>query len=244
MLNGRKVSAALSGLPDDMVAEAMEPGRSGRGFSWLRLTACLAIIVGLCFGFWPAQPEIVTAPGLLTVTVYAEDKNSQTGYKSERLKLGVRPVLGAGWSPAISKYPGLPIMLSVSSEDFPSDQITFEISVSEGEYLDWGVHTNHRIVELSDEFTVNNFALIYWSIDFDDDYYGNSYDHVYTYIVIKCEGNIIGYSVVRYDRRFGEYGATISFDPFFVKSIIFPKIGGQYQSVTYDYVETELREKE
>ena len=78
-MNGRKLSAALTALPEDLVGEAMESGHGGWSFSWLRLAACVAIVVGLCFGYWPAQPEIVTAPGLLTVTVYAKELDRE-GY--------------------------------------------------------------------------------------------------------------------------------------------------------------------
>lgn len=35
-MNGRKLSATLTALPEDMIAEAMEPGCNGRSFSWLR----------------------------------------------------------------------------------------------------------------------------------------------------------------------------------------------------------------
>lgn len=241
-MNGRKISTALTALPEDMVAEAMEPGQRGRSFSWLRLAACLAIIVGLCFGFWPADSEIVTAPGLLTVTVYAMDNNE---YSSVRLEEGVACGFGTGWNPAISRYPGLPIRFSVNTDEFPAEEITFEISVTEGTYLDWGDHTGNQIIDLPNMFTRENYTSIYWSIDFEDDVYASSYDHIYTYIVIKCEGHIVGYAVLRFDRRYDEkYGASLTYDPFYVASVMFPKVNGMYQNITKEYVENEFAIKE
>ena len=242
-MNGRNVSTALSALPEDMVAEAMEPGNGRRGFSWLRLAACLTVIVGLCFGFWPAQSEIVTAPGLLTVTVYAMDENSDTGVTEIELEAGVNSLIDFSWNFGLSRYPGLPIELLFESDDFLSDEITFEVSVSNGKYFVWGEHTAFRFLYLPSEFVLRNDTVIYWSPAVDDEYLLPEFDHIYTNIVIRCGDHIVGYAMIRYDRS-SDPALSDTFEPFLVESIMFPKINGEYQNISYEYVRSIFNELE
>lgn len=242
-MNGRKLSAALTALPEDMVAEAMEPGCNGRSFSWLRLAVCAVIVLGLFVGFWPTQPEIVTAPGLLTVTVYAMDDTSDTGMVTVDLEEGVKCPIDFSWNLGISRYPGLPISLSLSSDDYPLDEITFEVSVSRGKYFEWGKYTEFRFSFLPSEFTQSNFTTIYWSPVFSDEYWLPEFDHIYTNILIKCEDHIIGYSILRFDRHM-DPSLSDTYDPVLIVSKMFPKINGEYQNVPYEYVQTIFAEKE
>lgn len=228
-MNGKKLSAALTALPEDLVEEAMEPGHRGRSFSWLRLAACVAIIIGLFFGFWPTEPEIVTAPGLLTVTVYAMDENSETGYTSEVLETGVE-ISNNRWSIAQNFYPGIPVNMVVSSEEFPAGKISFLVTVDAGVYIDW---IKGEEQELPDQFERTNDTWIYWRAAYVEEFLTEAFDHVYSDIIIYCEDNIVGYAVLRFDRVEGKgltYTATL------VSSVYFPKQNGEYQEVTYEYV--------
>lgn len=71
------------------------------------------IVLGLFVGFWPAQPEIVTAPGLLTVTVYAMDGSNDSMVISEYIGDVVEFPYGFSYNPAVSCFPGIPIELKL-----------------------------------------------------------------------------------------------------------------------------------
>lgn len=257
-MNGKKVSAALNALPEEMVAEAMEPGHRGRGVSWLRLAACVAIIVGLFFGFWPAEPEIVTAPGLLTLTVYAMDSTSN--YTSVELTEGISVPESRYIPLGLSIMPGIPVVLSVETEDFSSDQIIFNISATCGMYIATEGTHSESYTTLYKEFTCRNNDAIYWTIDSFDktiEFADEAYDHVFTSIIICYQEHIIGYAVVRFDRLYGK--EFVELDPFFsdvyndddpvaayyaelVESVSFPKVNGEYQNVSEEYVNQCIQE--
>lgn len=235
-MNGKAFSEALGTLPEDMVAEAMEPARTRRSLSWLRLAVCFVVVAGVLFGVFPNQHGIVTAPGILAVTVYASEENEVVSLELEE---GVECLSDFGWSPTSSVYPGLPIQLSLNSVEFPPDEIIFEISVSDGTYHEWGKHTDFRIIDLPKEFSQSNHTIIYWN-SVTNGCFGD-YDHVYTFILIKCEDHIIGYSVLRFDQLYNENGnKTYRYKPFLMYSVMFPKVDGEYQSVSKEDIDLNV----
>ena len=241
-MNGKKVSAALSGLPDDMVAEAMEPGRSRRGFSWLRLAACVAIVVGLCFGYWPTQPEIVTAPGLLTVTVYAKEPDGHgyvvtefNGAISAATKQEKECIIDGELLDPI----GVSVYFMIESDEFPTEQIYFKVKYDRGVYFDYS--SGDYVRRLAREFRRMNPSFASWhpmySLDDDPNAQNNpAYDHVYTEIIIYCDDHIIGYALMRFDRIHGDFRPLTMYAPVMVESILFPKRNGEFQKITEDYV--------
>lgn len=242
-MNGKKISAALSALPEDMVAEAMEPGHRGRSFSWLRLAACIALIVGLFFGFYPTEPEIVTAPGLLTVTVYAREEQ-RNGFIVMEFQNGVEAARKHENECVIDGVPMDPIGISVyfemETEELPADKIVYEVKAERGMYFDYS--SGDYIKGLGTDFTRQNPSFASWAPMYvtDDDPKADNYpeyDHVYTEIIIYCEGHIIGYTIMRFDRVYNEFGATTNYNPCLVASVLFPKQNGEYQNITKKYVE-------
>lgn len=246
-MNGRKLSAALTALPENLVAEAMEPGCNGRSFSWLRLAVCAVIVLGLFVGFWPTQPEIVTAPGLLTVTVYAMDEE----YKSVILEKGVAFPYSQGWSQGTNVVPGLPISLNyVGSED----NIHFNISVDGGRVFRAGIisqvlgypdQIDDPRTEFPSDFSIGNPVTLYWrGYAFNDsgdfDIAGNE---SYLDIIIYDDGMIIGYSVVKIQRVFDEItGLPKAFYAMLLESVYFPDIDGMHQNVSLNYVQWQIEE--
>ena len=217
------------------------------------------VLVLLCallltvLSFWPTGDEnYVIGPGLLTVRVYATDK--ATGeIKAEELNvdtfLGDRPVVDL----LSNFYPGLPLFLSVDLEEFPSEEITFDISVSSGVYFSPLIGQDYP-----SQFKIQNHSEIYWDLMGWDhvDENGNSYadvafskefDHVFTKIIIRCEGNIIGYALLHFDRIYSDEVASendaiqgnMPLRSFWVEvlaSASFSKVDGQYQNVSEQYV--------
>lgn len=240
-MNGKAVSAALSALPEDMVAEAMEPAQRRRGFSWLRLAACIAIIIGLFFGFWPTEPEIVTAPGLLTLTVYAEETDGQ-GYVRKELHAGVSAVHSFEKECIIDGEavdpPGVSIYFSLESDDFPSASVSYHICVNYGRCFDWS--NGDYVQGLGRNFNRENHSWCTWGpyIAEIEDFSDPVYDHAYMDIIIYCEECIVGYAILRLDRIHNGTYPSVFYDPVMITSVIFPKQDGEYQNVSNEYVKS------
>ena len=259
MKNGKILSEQLSYLPDELVSETMEtPAKQAHQFGVrrvLRAAACLAVILGLLFGIPKFNPETqspVIGPGLLSVTVSATNAISnqlQTQVLVEGVSIPDNTFLGF-----TNLYVGIPTQLSVETEDFAFDQISYSLSATAGVYAD-----NVRQGYTSDWFetiTCENGSTVRWSLnhDADADWYDNKFDQCYSKIVIYCTNHIIGYAVIRYDRLYTDEWAEIypeiaphyahldepvPVDVFvctLVASVSFPKVDGTYQEVSEAYV--------
>lgn len=257
-MNGRKLSAALTALPEDLVAVAMEPGCNGRSFSWLRLAVCAVIVLGLFVGFWPTQPEIVTAPGLLSVKVYAMEDSGEGGYITVPMQNAIT-VRHDDYTPlGLSVWRGIPVQFDLISDNHDVDQITYKISVSSGEYYgeDW-----HEICGKDKYFSLSNQSKIFWDIAIDEcdtlSVSDSKYDHVYTKIIIYEGVHIIGYSILRFDRLYGKEFKVLcpeladyyeDDDPVqayyssIVESVMFPKVKAVYQNIPFELVESFMEE--
>ena len=245
-MNGEALSAALSGLPEAMIAEAMTPQRKSHVIPWLRLAACIALIAAILAGSLPYSNEIVTAPGILMVMVYAEGNGDC--YESVKLETGVTFPCGSAWHPGTNAVPGLPVTLLIVEPDFRNSSIQFEISIDGGCFIRLPDSESRGFLDTyngqpilyPDNFTVGNCSTIYWlengSIDFDGDI-------AYVDIVIYQEDNIVGYAVLRIDRVYDpDCGRTNSFCITLVDSVAFSKIGGHYQNVPESYVRNRIEE--
>lgn len=251
-MNGETISRALNGLPEEMIAEAIQPVRKRRPL-WLRLAACAAVLALVIAGgvLWPSGGGIQTAPGILTITVQAEDRTSESGFTIIQLEEGISAPENRSWALVMNRSPGLPVSLSVESEDYPAEDITFNITVDHGAYINWKNKNNNNsysIEYLPPEFTSSNHVQIYWnilSLDYPiNDWYENEdYDQIYTDIVIYCEDHIIGYAVLRFDRKYSEENVPLlSYFSTLVESVTFPKVNGQFQPVTKEYVQECISE--
>lgn len=245
-MNGEIVSAALSGLPEDMVEEAMTPARKSWMVPWLRVAACFAVVVALVAGTFPRSDEIVTAPGILTLTVYAKCDNGSGGYVMTQLQSGIEPIRRQEPECVMDGIPvdppGVSVYFSMEFQDFPAEQIEYDIQVDYGVYSDWS--NGDYVKMLHKSFTRSNNTWCVWDPYFAGEKEGyhaafnsDKYDHVYTRIIIRCEDNIIGYAVIRFDRLYDENGPRTFFDPYLVSSVVFPKQNGEYQNISYEYVE-------
>lgn len=206
-MNGKLLSAQLSFLPEDMVAEAMETCTQLRlthiGIRILRIAACLAVIIGLLLGV-PLpnanKPGIITGQGLLSVTVYAADQSSSTTLSPDTVLPHSYDWLFVNWAA------GLPITLSVSDDTYTPEDITFQVSVDGGGFYigkNGGTNIHPGVFhQLPAQFTVPNNTTIFWSQFYnanDVDFLAGSIT-AYADIVIYNEEEIIGYAVIRFER--------------------------------------------
>lgn len=255
-MNGESLSRALNSLPEEMIEAAMAPAPGRRRPLW-RPAACAAVLALalLCGLFWPTGDGIKTAPGILTVTVYALDETNADGYSEIQLTEGISIPADKSWPLHLSIMPGLPVGLSIESEDYPAEDITFDITVEHGEYINWRNPDSEQMQWLPSTFVSSNNTRIYWSTSSDmyEDYESTEYDQIYTDIIIYCGEDIIGYAVLRFDRIYSHElfeqspylesfypDENIPVDVFksvLVKSILFPKVNGEYQDISKAYVE-------
>ena len=238
-MNGESISRALNGLPEEMIEEAMLPARK-RHPLWFR-AACaavlaLALLTG-AFGLLGQGEEYVTAPGILAITVQAKDAD---GFVTTVLEEGIS-VPTRDLSLAMGSMPGLPVVLSLASEDFPEEDVSFEVSVDPGMYVTFD--DNNHLQMLPVPFTCKNNTHIYWNLfsGITGDSAKNC-DHIYTNITIYYKEHIVGYAVLRFDQLYDNTGKAKSrYSAALVESVTFPKIDGEFQDVSKKDVDQRFR---
>ncbi|MGN0999995.1 MAG: hypothetical protein ACI4PO_10620 [Faecousia sp.] len=234
-MTGEFVSRQLSFLPENLIEEAMKEAsrRQKTLYRVLRAAACLAVVIGILAGIGHWNSGVVTNPGILAVTVYAEDASSTT--------LSPDTVLPYSYYWGMTEWaPGLPITLSVSDADYISENITFQVTVDGGGFY-VGVNGGTSIYPgaskpMPARFTIPNHTTIFWSAFSDasgNDDFIRSGQVAYADIIIYDDTEIIGYTVLRLDR---ESPDSIGFAASMLASVSFPAS----QAVTEEYVYAQI----
>lgn len=113
-------------------------------------------------------------------------------------------------------------LITVKSED---ENLTFECRADEGYLLYQSQY--HK------EITLSSGETVHWAFS-DTEWIHKDVPVDYVDIVVKEEDRIVGYAVIRITQRDGmDFSAKV------VKSVMFKKIDGKYQSVT----DSELNER-
>lgn len=216
-MNGEKISRCLDAVPESMLEEAMKPYKPHSfGRHLVKIAACLALVVALLISYGLGKHGQAENMCILTITVYALDSNST----AKTLQPGVALPYSYTWNPAISAVPGLPLTLSIASEMYLSDDISFHVTLDGGSFVQWQGHSgwldNYRgeAKQLPQTFTLSNNSTIYWrcwsnerggAIQFEG-------DTAYADIIIYEKDAIIGYAVLKLCRVYSEeYGPTNTF---------------------------------
>lgn len=263
-MNGKDLSRHFNDLPEEMIAEAMAPAKDTQRKNItarvLRIAACFAVVVGLlaaALGLYPSNDGIVTGQGVLVVTAYATDQNNPNQVIEIPLEEGVWIPDQAflGWT---NYYVGVPTHLSVNTEDFPSEKISYFISGTVGSYADdtrKGYTSDWFSTLSSENDSTFRYDLRHGVSVSAGDWYDPAFDRTFTKIVIYCQDRIIGYAVIQYDRLYTDEWAELypemklpyedleqplPLDVFYctlIKSVSFPKVDGKYQNITQEYVD-------
>ena len=237
-MNSEKFSKALENISESYIDSAAQSygaaGQKQRRNRWIFRAACAAAVILVLLGglFLPVGGGMQTAPGLLTVTVRAVDEN---GVYTSVLEEGVS-VPSRELPLVMGSLPGIPVGLSVESNDFSEEDISFEVSVNYGYFYVYDEDGNFR--ERTTSFSCKNNSKAYWNIvnyleDFDEN---DDYDHIYTNITIYCKNHIIGYAVVRFDRIYRKNRPQSAYSAILVESVTFPKVFWRYQNISAEYV--------
>ena len=239
-MNTKKFSEAMGEIDDKYVEEAIRyrATKKAKGLSskWIKRGAiaaclCVALVAGVLFK--TSAPDVVIAPGFLTVTAYAASSGEEI-----TMQEGIELPTDYKWSLAMSSRPGLPLKLSATEYD----DLSFEVSVDGGTLLLW---EGNKITYLGSSFNTGNDTTVYWTSlsqtgenDFER-YMGTT---AYINIVIHEEENIIGYAVVEISTNDLENEPAQTYSIKLLKSISFPKVNGEYQKITAEYVAAEMEQ--
>ena len=239
-MNTKKFSEAMGEIDDKYVEEAIRyrATKKVKGLSskWIKRGAiaaclCVALVAGVLFK--TSAPDVVIASGFLAVTAYAASSDEEI-----TMQEGIELPTDYKWSLAMSSRPGLPLKLSVTEYD----DLSFEVSVDGGTLLFW---EGNKITYLGSSFNTGNDTTVYWTSlsqtgenDFER-YMGTT---AYINIVIHEEENIIGYAVVEISTNDLENEPAQTYSIKLLKSISFPKVNGEYQKITAEYVAAEMEQ--
>lgn len=250
---------AITGIDPEYIEESTKPHR--KRSILLRFTAAAAILALLLTlpGVFPNNGEYVTIPGVLTVTAYSYQGGSD--FKEIPMESSIVPSLfNNGYCPVIINCaPGHPITFQIPEDE----NITLEISVNEGHLYDW----NKDIVDgkfirreetgiHSQTFTLSETMTLYWINTYDDPDVGESIsfvpqrwyensdsvihngsrmENIYLDVVIYTEGHITGYTVLHIKPYYDG-----GFQLLFVESKAYPKVDGEYQDITEEFIRSKI----
>lgn len=239
-MNTKKFSEAMGEIDDKYVEEAIRyrATKKAKGLSskWIKRGAiaaclCVALVAGVLFK--TSAPDVVIAPGFLTVTAYAASSGEEI-----TMQEGIELPTDYKWSLAMSSRPGLPLKLSATEYD----DLSFEVSVDGGTLLLW---EGNKITYLGSSFNTGNDTTVYWtnlSQTGENDFERYMGTTAYINIVIHEEENIVGYAVVEISTNDLENEPAQTYSIKLLKSISFPKVNGEYQKITVEYVAAEMEQ--
>ena len=247
---GEELSRALSDISDDKIEAAAGIVPKSRNHIWLRVAAVAAVVaLVMTWMLWPGKPDtpeddgVVKAPGMLKV--YAFDLTS-----GEDLDDCERHVLEEGketeyigiWASGVSMMPvGLPILLELEEESYSAYKITFDVTSEHGDFTRKYINAaTYEDAWLGKQFVIENGETIYWK-NREKGKTGKIIDDKgYVDIIIRADGHIIGYTVIKIVRT---HPAHSAFAAVLVKNVMFPMDNGEFQQIGEDYVR-ELMMKE
>lgn len=259
-MNVKKFSDVMGEIDIKYVDEAFNYKKKVKRAGWIKWGAMaaglclLAVIVIIASSLLRSQEsdgdneqlfsaqDVIAEPGFLMLTVYAAspDENVTAELPADEeviMEEGMEVHLNYNWNLAMSSRPGIP--LTLSAPEYPYS--IFEVSVDGGELLLWET----EIVHLGSSYSAENNTTVYWTSmtptgDGDFELYRGS--DIYINIVIREENNIVGYAVVEI------YSDGLEDDPSqiycakLLRSVSFPKVNGEYQEVTAEYVASEMEQ--
>ena len=240
----KAMGQALGGVSESYLESAMgvyDRKRKERR-RWRKVTA-VAVAVVILFGalvFWPeggdpSQPGIIAIPGVMKVYA-SEIELSLNEEAHDGFNIGGGIASGYPiWMPYTSVAGfGIPLTFSVPESPWADADITFQVSVEYGYFLDNKMDAN----KLGSSIILNNRDKVYWrgtSISDIAEAVGEN-GMFFADVIIYADEYVVGYGVVTFvyvNRSCMAYSA---------KTVGFPMIDGYFQSVTEEYVRQRIAE--
>ena len=203
----------------------------------------------------PVQKEIIETAGVLKL--YACDaKNMDSIQREEYLLIeGMEPSYKTAWSPLVNLLtPGVTLTLVVDEESLLEHEITYNVAVNYGELQDSIYNVKQQMSEdgkhiWGKKHVAKNGETIRWGGDelyFDrpqgmslEDMLA-SIERIHLDIIVRADDNIVGYAVLE---MICTNVDMCIFNAVLVDSGYFPKVDGEFQNVTEEYVRELIEEK-
>lgn len=248
-MSGKELSMALGDISDEKLQDALDVYKQKRKTRniWLRATSVAAALALILTAFFaPGSDDgIVTAPGVLKVYAHDLSANPENEIVLYELKEGGGIHPQCGWTYIMNMAYGLPLTFRLEEEEFADCELRFDISVNDGffygsisKYAIEGVPWTESAF-LGTDFFIENGEVIYWAEE-PSPSRPLFKKPIYVDVVVKANGNIIGYTVIEILRkRGGEFNQE-----FFVaqmnKTVLFPKVNGEFQNITEEYIAKKI----
>lgn len=194
---------------------------------------CLALIVTIVIPLINIALEInrkyVMAESLLSVTCFTLTDDSM---EEIELKESILLPREADWTMAINVVPGLPLELS-----YPDEYVKFTVRTSDGVLRS---NINGESKFYGKEVELPNNSTIYWNnlSDYNQDELLFNIT-AYLDIIIRANEHIVGYAVIKI-YPVTEFKQGHVYSAKMLKSVSFPKVDGEYQNISLDFIESEI----
>lgn len=265
-------NAQAPALPQDTIANIQKKVQTATGLQkkknfplrkLVAVAACLALMAGLmalAFG----GSGVVTRPGILTVTVYAA--NQETAYVTSPNMVEHNAICVS--SPLLGWQYGNPFTLEVSDEQNEYQDVYFSVSCNSGAISakdEYGYHT------VTMPYTAQNGETIYWHQKSDEwklnatvyiDVVIYSGDAIVGYAVLRlrqvtCAEVAEEYAVEISHEGFdagnafdtgkfycngGDHLVDYMFKVEKLASVLFPKVHGEHQNISEEYLSERIKE--
>ncbi len=187
------------------------------------IAACLCLVVSLVFP--DSEPQAEAFPGVFTITALASSVEEETPTQPHTiLREGIEVDLHYVWNPAMSCYPGLPLIFS--TQVYPN--AVYQVSVTAGSLLT--LSDDSRVSNDGDTATLSNGGTVYWSHVATD----GPPQAEFAKVIVYEEGAIVGYLLIKIYPT-GEF-IFDSYRALLVESVSFPPVNGRPQSVSEQYI--------
>lgn len=194
---------------------------------------CLALIVTIVISLLNIALGInrkhVMAESLLSVTCFTLTDDSM---EEIELKESILLPREADWTMAINVVPGLPLELS-----YPDEYVNFTVRTSDGVFRN---NVNGESKFYGKEVELPNNSTIYWN-NLSDNNENELLFNITSYldIIIRSNEHIVGYAVIKI-YPITEFKQGHVYSAKMLKSVSFPKVDGEYQNISLDFIESEI----
>ena len=237
---------AMGELPEEMIGEAADAYQAKRKRPiWVSITSvAAAILIVVSMLFWPSNDGFVSLSSGITVYAYGTDGGCFDSATAIEL---VDVPEGTFWTPIMSNRFGIPITCFVDETLFSAEEITMEMrtdspmSFSE-DYWSANAVKNKDQAYCGSYTTVKNGETIYWGVFTQDELnaiFALQEGDIYTEIIVKANGEIVGYVVIMLERE--EVGKP-KFNVRLVESEMYPTVNGKKQNITEEYIQKKFEE--
>lgn len=233
-MSGKDLSEAMGGIADEKIESAIHAyeKKGTRRNVWFRVAAVAATLaIVLTAAFWPRQSkngEIITAPGIMKVYGYDWEENQDVDVlkkyeltsNEDYFMMISNDYMSLNWKS--------PFTFQVPEDYFADAEVTFDVSCEYKDFCDDITVGNGKGIVFDSWEVGKPLRAIRKDVGADGSFYLD--------IVIRADGNIVGYGVI----AFCFYQDGLACKASWFETVCFPLVNGQYQDVSEEYVWSQI----